>query len=186
MIALSGDNEGLVLCFVTVLENPGHGYLGGLLMLNALGRPLEFHCTTPVKPSRAHEILYGHTLKSHLFGERLCQALIEKATRRPDLILTDLDDVMSLTPPAGSQLAQLVRVEEGGGSHSVGVIGELARSKEWGLVGQTPEDLRRAQQTLNDCPAILPEEPFERIREALLEAAKAARPPASPRNAEAA
>ena len=94
-------------------------------MLNSLGRPLEFHCTTPVKPSRAHEILYGHTLKSHLFGERLCQALIEKATRRPDLILTDLDDVMSLTPPAGSQLAQLVRIEEGGGTNSVGVIGVI-------------------------------------------------------------
>ena len=93
---------------------------------------------------------------------------------------------MSLTPPAGSQLAQLVRIEEGGGTNSVGVVGELDRSKEWGLVGETPEDLRRAQQTLSDCPAILPEEPFERIREALLEAAKAARPLTSPRNAEAA
>ena len=185
MIALSGENEGFVLCFVTVLENPGHGYSGGLLMLNALGRPLEFHCTTPVKPSRAHEILYGHTLKSHLFGERLCQALIEKATRRPDLILTDLGDVMSLTPPEGAQLAQLVRVEEVASSPSSGVTYGLDRSKEWGLVGEI-QDVRQAQQILNDCPAILPEEPFERIREALLEAAKAARPPASPRSAEAA
>src|SRR6266404_1210747 len=50
--------------FLTVVSSEPHGLVGGYLVLNALGRPLEFHCTAPVKPNRAQEILYGATLQS--------------------------------------------------------------------------------------------------------------------------
>ena len=48
-----------VLGFLTVLEHPQHGLFGGYLLLNLAGRPVEFHCTAPVKPNRAQQILYG-------------------------------------------------------------------------------------------------------------------------------
>ena len=50
------------LGFLTVVEHPQHGLFGGYLLLNHGGRPLEFHCTAPIKPNRAQEILYGPTL----------------------------------------------------------------------------------------------------------------------------
>ncbi len=52
------------LGFLTVVEHPQYGLFGGYLVLNIAGRPLEFHCTAPIKPNRAQEILYGPTLAS--------------------------------------------------------------------------------------------------------------------------
>lgn len=49
----------IALGFLTVVEHKQHGLFGGYLVLNQVGRPLEFHCTAPVKPNRAQEILYG-------------------------------------------------------------------------------------------------------------------------------
>ena len=54
------------LGFLTVLDDPQNGLFGGYLVLNMEGRPLEFHCTAPIKPNRAQEILYGPTLESFL------------------------------------------------------------------------------------------------------------------------
>ena len=58
------------LGFLTVIECARDGFVGGLLILNQLGRPLEFHCSVPVRPNRAQEILYGPTLCGFLCGER--------------------------------------------------------------------------------------------------------------------
>ena len=66
----------LCLGFLTVVENETLGLIGGYLLLNAAGRPLEFHCTAPVKPSRTQEILYGPTLRPYLLAEVIGQALV--------------------------------------------------------------------------------------------------------------
>lgn len=69
-----------VFGFLTVLEDASAGMLGGLLIVNRRGRPLEFHCTAPVAPSRAEEILFGPTLRPHFFSERIGAALLAKAS----------------------------------------------------------------------------------------------------------
>jgi hypothetical protein len=78
-----------VLGFLTVIENPQYGLFGGYLILNMAGRPLEFHCTAPIKPNRAQEILYGPTLESFLYGEQIGQTLIGQGTTTPLLVCTD-------------------------------------------------------------------------------------------------
>ena len=82
--------------FITVTDLGGAVIIGGYLILNAMGRPLEFHCTTPVKPNRAQEILYGATLEPYLHGEQIGQALVANGQVQPDLILTDRRSVLSL------------------------------------------------------------------------------------------
>ncbi len=59
----SSTKSSLSLGFISVRHHAEHGYFGGYLIVNSLGRPLEFHCTLPVKPSRAQELLYGATLE---------------------------------------------------------------------------------------------------------------------------
>ncbi|MDO5580910.1 MAG: hypothetical protein Q4G69_07225 [Planctomycetia bacterium] len=80
--------------FITVSGNMKQGFVGGYLLLNRVGRPLEFHCTTPVVPNRAQEILYGNTLRSYLFGDQIAQALL--AYSKPDLsmIFTNLPEIL--------------------------------------------------------------------------------------------
>ena len=83
--------------FLTVLEHRRHGLFGGYLVLNRVGRPLEFHCTAPVKPNRTQQILYGPTLKSFYYGERIGLALIQKSALSPNCVLTDRADAISLS-----------------------------------------------------------------------------------------
>ncbi len=84
------DKSPTALGFLTVIEHPQHGLMGGYLVLNGAGRPLEFHCTAPVKPNRAQQILYGPTLEPFLYGEQIGQALVAKSQLEPLLICTDV------------------------------------------------------------------------------------------------
>ncbi len=90
------------LGFLTVVEHEQHGLFGGYLVLNMAGRPLEFHCTAPIKPNRAQEILFGPTLQSYLFGEQIGLALLDKATTDPLVVCTDC--------PAALAVRSFVRV----------------------------------------------------------------------------
>ena len=89
MIRPNGQKSLPAIGFLTVTRDLEQGLFGGYLLLNSLGRPLEFHCTAPVRPNRAQEILYGPTLDSYLCGERIGHTLLEKSKAEPQLILTD-------------------------------------------------------------------------------------------------
>jgi hypothetical protein len=82
--------------FLTVLEHAEQGLFGGYLVLNATGRPLEFHCTAPVRPNRAQEILYGPTLAPFLYGEQIGQTLLAKAKTEPLLVCTDVEPALAV------------------------------------------------------------------------------------------
>ncbi len=72
------------------------GYVGGLLVTNRLGRPLEFQCTTPVKANRTQEILYGPTLKPFLFSELIGVTLIDRLQVKPQVVLVDQEALLDL------------------------------------------------------------------------------------------
>ena len=98
--------------FLSTLESPEYGYFGGYLIVSPVGRPLEFHCTSPVRPSRAQEILYGPTLQPYLFGEKISGALLQAAKLPPRLVLTDAPAMLSARSQASSLMA-LVLVRAG-------------------------------------------------------------------------
>src|SRR6266436_3036219 len=91
-----GAKSQSALGFLTVLEHAQHGLMGGYLVLNAAGRPLEFHCTAPIKPNRAQEILYGPTLEPFLYGEQIGRTLVEKSAVEVQLFCTDLAAVLAV------------------------------------------------------------------------------------------
>src|SRR6478752_7972116 len=84
------------LGFLTVLENAELGFLGGYLLLNSAGRPLEFHCTAPIRASRTQEILYGPTLRPFLFGEQIGQTLLTKSKLTPLVVCTDNEAALAV------------------------------------------------------------------------------------------
>jgi hypothetical protein len=93
----SRDHKSLpVLGFLTVISHPQHGLFGGYLLLNFGGRPLEFHCTAPVKPNRAQEILFGPTLEPYLYGEQIGQTLVNKAEAKPLVVCTDAAPMLAV------------------------------------------------------------------------------------------
>src|SRR6185437_10677864 len=92
----NGKHEQLRLGFLTAIEVPEKGFVGGLLVTNHYGRPLEFQCTMPVRPNATQEILYGPTLGSFILGELIGGTLFEKAGVKPQLILTDHEQILEL------------------------------------------------------------------------------------------
>jgi hypothetical protein len=82
--------------YLSIINAPEHGYFGGYLIVGPLGRPLEFHCTAPVRPSRAQQILYGPTLEPFLLGEQIAGAMLDAAKLKPQLILTNCEATLHL------------------------------------------------------------------------------------------
>jgi hypothetical protein len=84
------------LGFITVIDHPQHGLIGGYLVLNQAGRPLEFHCTNPIRPSKTQEILFGVALEPFLYGEQIARTLVSKSKLRVVVILTNLVSVLAM------------------------------------------------------------------------------------------
>jgi hypothetical protein len=179
----SGHKSLPTIGFLTVLEQPEVGWTGGYLVLNTLGRPLEFHCTAPVKTSRAQEILYGPTLRPFLLGEQIGQTLLKKSQHQPLLVCTDLADVLAVRELTATPVAWLLgRMDtEGGdarqaeldrpGLHLFELEGyRFAVANRWAADGET---ITSRWQPLTEAFDL--EEPFERIREAIAEAQRGAR-----------
>jgi hypothetical protein len=82
--------------YLSALESEEYGFFGGYLLLSGDGRPLEFHCTAPVRPNRAQQILYGPTLGPYLLGEQIGRTLVREAETEPRLVLTDQIAVLCL------------------------------------------------------------------------------------------
>src|SRR5579885_650462 len=74
-----GGNVG----FLSVLQESG-GYVGGYLVTNPWGRPLEFRLTSAVQPTRVQQVLYGDTLPAYVCGE-----LIDKTATPVQWVVTD-------------------------------------------------------------------------------------------------
>lgn len=164
--------------FLTVTEHAEHGLFGGYLILNVSGRPLEFHCTAPLKPSRAQEILYGPTLRPFLFGEQIGQTLLAKAKGKPFLVCTDAEPMLAAREFSDVPLV-LVHAAEGNEAR-ISNLGEpftLGRREVMIAAGYGDDKgsvLERWTTAHADALDLL--EPFTRIREALEEAQKSVRP----------
>jgi hypothetical protein len=104
----------LSIGFLTVVRQVEHGYVGGYLIVNPLARPIEFHCTLPVKPNRAQEILYGRTLEPYLLGEQIAATLIGKSSSAPLLVCTDEPHVLVAQTLVQVPVALVVRCDSDG------------------------------------------------------------------------
>ena len=110
--AQTGQLESDAIGFMTVCFDATVGYIGGYLLLNRSGRPLEFHCTAPVRPNRAQEILYGPTLKPFVYGEQIGRALWDKAGLRPWLLATDVEPATALSSLIEAPMVLVAEAEE--------------------------------------------------------------------------
>jgi len=151
-----------VVGYLTVIEDAEHGFFGGYLVLNAALRPLEFHCTAPVQPTRAQEILYGPTLREYVFGEQIGGALLAKARAKADLVLVETEEALAAQRESDAPLAWL-RKEESPGERRM-----ITASPH------RPERAAVAEAFVTQHPGLDLMEPFERIRLAIAEARRAA------------
>jgi hypothetical protein len=163
-------NGPLALGFLAVLQEPT-GWLGGYLVTNAWGRPLEFRLTTAVQPNRVQTALYGTTLSEYLHADVIGKTLVEKTGTKPDLIVTDSPPALALRSRIEIPVISLA-LQSGTLAETVSLA--HARSATPLYVSLRFESDREAIARLLDRvdPAVDLAEPFARIREAVGEARK--------------
>jgi len=194
----------LVFGFLTVVEQPSQGLVGGYLLLNAQARPLEFHCTAPVRASRTQEILYGPTLEPFLYGEQIGRTLFQACQQQPTAIFTDRPSALAaaehvsapvwlvlnddVAPNANSQASVATR-----GSAAIAALAPAANYRAdtahkgvagmhalhcgaYRLACRAEDAARGVEDRIEAAVATFDlEEPFERIRAAIDESQRGAR-----------
>jgi len=154
----------LHLGFLTVLREAG-GYLGGYLVTNVWGRPIEFRLSSAVQPNRVQQILYAATLEPYVCGDLIGKTLVEKTNTPVDLLVTDREPVLDVrlrvaVPVLLHKPAEAVRTTDG-------------CPYAWCCHPRYPQDLAAARGLLERLDASFDlAEPFARIREAIGEARK--------------
>lgn len=156
-----GNNLG----FLTILQEPA-GTVGGYLVTNLWGRPLEFRLTNAIQPNRVQHILYGDTLDSYLCGELIGKTLLEKSATPATWIITDHVAALDLRLRVNIPVSVWVP----GGPPAILPGDPQGR----GLFGHErfPDDGAVVHELLSKLGNFDLGEPFQRIRDAVHEARK--------------
>jgi hypothetical protein len=161
----------ITLGFLTIIQE-ATGWLGGYLVTNGWGRPLEFRLTTAVQPNRVQAALYGPTLYEYLFADLIGKTLVEKTSAKPDLIVTDTPAALPLRSRVEMPLVSLRPQVVVPATHDA--VLDHPRASRGLLLPALFETDRDSVVGLLDRidPAVELTEPFARIRDAISEARK--------------
>ncbi|MDO4570701.1 MAG: hypothetical protein Q4D38_09980 [Planctomycetia bacterium] len=167
--------------FLTIVDDSSHGLFGGYLILNPTGRPVEFHCTAPVKSNRAQEILYGSTLKPYLYGEQIARTLIERSKILPRVVCLDQPETLCVRSFLEIPVVLIQSTASTKDDAAPQKLGDEKNRIVW-KEKQILTPARQHESDLDEVQKCLSElliefdfmEPFERIREAIAEAQKVA------------
>lgn len=158
------NSDSFRLGFLAAIEDPERGFVGGLLVTNRFGRPLEFQCTAPVKPNRAQQILYGPTLRPFVLSELIGRTLVDKVGVKPQLVLLESNEILDLRQHVPMSVAYLMKLEAADAS------AVCCGAQAFGMHPDFPTDRDEIERYAKLIPAEATlSEPFERVREALEE-----------------
>ena len=76
-----------MIAYLDVLKLDPAGYLGGVLVVDEFGLPLEFRHTVALRPSRLQTTLYGDALDRYLRAAVITTRLLDDLERAPAVVL---------------------------------------------------------------------------------------------------
>lgn len=163
--------------YLVVQADDGGTYVGGLMVTDTSGLPIDFRFTDPVTPTRLQRALYGGVLDRYLRTEVVLRTLMDALEQPPTLLVVDdpslLDEPIDICPMAfvgtsRSEALGAVGTRSGQGSSTfllqTGETGHPLRvtlpseSGDEELVGAALTELGTRMDVL---------EPLERVRAAL-------------------
>lgn len=164
-----------LLGYLTYVELPLLGVVGGLLTVDLRARPVEFLCSAPVLASRTQEILYGSSLRETIVCDNIGSSLLAQQKQCLEMLITDEPLAMTLQETCETPIALLPPTEDR--------VAELCSDLSPVSLGATQlyftvlddqqsEQLSQLHQQY--CGQWDLREPLERIREAVMEAHRAA------------
>lgn len=127
--------DALKLAYFVAMKE-GASYLGGLLLTDSSGIPVDFRYTEPITPTRLQSVLYGKALEPHLKEEVIQKTLLKELKASPDLfVLPPADMAGGWSGEAKCPVLALQKTQETPMAH----IGETFRVTPRELLLQTAE-----------------------------------------------
>lgn len=109
---LGSDGLTYPLGFIHVSTNATNGNaVGGMLVADNTGVPLEFMVTTAVRPTRAQQILYGNRLKSYVAVNLCAKELVQQIKTTPKVIFVQEPWMLSLCDHTAIPVLQIIQTE---------------------------------------------------------------------------
>ncbi|MDY3558290.1 hypothetical protein R5W23_004985 [Gemmata sp. JC673] len=147
------------LAFIDICKFDSDHYRAGILVTDRFTDPIEFRCSSPVRPTALQKILWGRRLTAHLFCHVFGKPLIECLNPRPDLVLARVSQLLGIRAVTGAPTVLVSpkpelehRLLPSSPAHY------LCASREH------TEDLDLAMPVMSPLAAILaPLEPFQRV-----------------------
>jgi hypothetical protein len=159
------------LGFLTVL-NDASGYLGGYLVTNLWGRPLEFRLSTAVQPNRVQQIVYAQTLAAYICGDLIGKTLYDRTATATHLILTDTAHALGLRRVVDVPVVWVASADDPAAADLPTVRPATPGRGPVCAHPDFPDDLPRLKEQCERLGGLDLVEPFARIREAIAEARK--------------
>ena len=167
-------SKDIYLAYLSARTIEGLGAVGGLLLVNQTGRPVEFHCTSPVTTTRTQEILFGQTLDRYLFCEQIARALADELKQKPTFFLTNVSELIEFRSQIETPVVYVRKIENGGQEPAHPPQFEIDGRAVYLMHGaQSVDGLETSLRAFHRTVPI--DEPFERIAQALEEAHAVAR-----------
>jgi hypothetical protein len=90
------NDETLVLFLDWLVLDSGSTIRGGALVTNAMTEPVEFRCTSPVRPTVLQRVLWGERVTGHLAVRTIGKALVDGMTSPFRLVLVRKPEFLGL------------------------------------------------------------------------------------------
>lgn len=83
--------------YIDIYKSGKNDFIGGVLITDRLGIPVEFRHTETVSPSKVQKVLYGQALEKFLKCETLAKCLLKDIDKKPSLLIVPDADYFPLT-----------------------------------------------------------------------------------------
>ncbi len=125
------------LGYLKIIEKDS-GFIGGLMITDDSGIPLEFKYTEPVIPSKIQQVIYGKVLKKYIREDVITKSLLKELKNIPSLIIVDEPSEISGKDKIGKFPAVSIQKTS---LPQLSAPGETQRVKDKEIVFQPYQDL---------------------------------------------
>ena len=176
----STEQDAIRAGYLELVELPGErGFRAGLLVINEHGYPLEFYCTTPIRPTKTQRLLYGTALRPYIVCQLLGRTLLHHLKLHPMVLFVSDPTFLAMRPVSSIPIVCLSAEDETLPPWVSNSIWKGRRSRLTLVVhGKHSDDAEVASEVLdrlqdyND-----PLEPLQRIRSAIEQTSGVTRSP---------
>jgi hypothetical protein len=109
----------LKIAYLMVSSPVPNVYIGGLMVTDGRGLPVEFRYTEPIQPTKIQQILYGQVLSAYIKREVVLETLLKNIESKFKCLLVE-DEQMLDYPAKGYSIVRIAATK----SAPLGVVGK--------------------------------------------------------------